>query len=48
MFREKRSLYFRHFRLNTAETDVSDQRGRKKTAELHTSGAQRAEVGEGR
>ena len=27
----------------TADTGVSDERGRKKTAELHTSGAKRAE-----
>ena len=32
----------------TAETGVSDDRGRRKTAELHTSGAKRAEqLGEG-
>ena len=42
MFRAKRPLYLRHFRLDaTAETDASDQRGRRKTAELHTSGAKR-------
>ena len=41
----KRPLYFRHFKLDeTAETDVSDQRGRRKTAELHISGAKRAET----
>ena len=28
----------------TAETGVSDQRGRRKRAELHTSGAKRAET----
>ena len=45
MFKAKQPLYFRHFRLDeTAETDVSEQRGRKKTAELHTSGAKRAEA----
>ena len=44
MFTEKRPYIFRHFRLDeTAETDVSDPRGRRKTAELHTSGAKRAE-----
>ena len=48
MFRAQRSSYFRHFGLDeTAETDVSDQRGRKKTAELHTSGAKRAETWRG-
>ena len=48
MFRTKRSLYLRHFRLDeTAETDVSDQRGKRKTAELHTSGAKRAETWRG-
>ena len=48
MFKAKRPLYFRHFRLDeTAETDVSDQRGRRKTAELHTSGAKRAETWRG-
>ena len=36
MFKDKRPLYFRHFRLDeTAKTDVSDQRGRKMTSELH-------------
>ena len=41
MFKVKRPFFkFRHFKLNeTAETDVSDQRGRRKTAELYTSGA---------
>ena len=38
MFRAKRPLDL------TAETDVSDQRGRKKTAELHTSDAKRGEA----
>ena len=48
MFTAKRSLYFLLFRLDeTAETDVSDQRGRRKTAELHTSGAKRAETWRG-
>ena len=48
MFTSKRTLYFRHFRLDeTAETDVSDQRGRRKTAHLHTSGAKQAETWRG-
>ena len=48
MFTAKRSLYFRRFQLDeTAEKDVSDQRWRRKTAELHTSGAKRAELGDG-
>ena len=48
MFKAKRTLYFRHFRPDEAtETSVSDQRGRKKTAELHTSGAKRAETWQG-
>ena len=48
MFRGKRRLYFRNFRLvKTAETDFSDQRGRRKTAELHTIGAKRAETWRG-
>ena len=32
---------------HTGETDVSDQRGKRKTAELHTSGAKRAETRRG-
>ena len=49
LFTAKRTLYFRKFRLNeTAETDVSDQRARRKTAELHTSGTKRAETWRGR
>ena len=48
MFRAKRTLIFRYFRLDeTAEKDVSDQGGRRKTAELHTSGAKRAETWRG-
>ena len=48
MFTAEQSLYFRHFRLDeTAETDVSDQRGRRKTAELRTSGATRAKAWRG-
>ena len=45
MFTGKQTSYFRHFGLDeAAETGVSDQRGRRKTAELHTSGAERAET----
>ena len=45
MFRAKITLYFRHFRLDQAvEMDVSDQRGRRKTADFHTSGARRSET----
>ena len=50
MFKAERPLYFRQFRRDeTAETDLSDQRGRRKTAELelHTSGAKRAETWRG-
>ena len=40
--------YISDFKINeAAETDVSDQRGRNKTAELVTSGAKRAELGKG-
>ena len=46
MFRAKRSLYPQHQTDESAETSVSDQRGRK-TAELHTSGAKRAETWRG-
>ena len=43
MLTAKRTLYFRRFRLDeTGAPGVSDQRGRRKTAELHTSGAKRA------
>ena len=45
VFTAKRPLHFRRFRLdNTADADVSGQRGRRKTAELHTSCAKRAET----
>ena len=45
MFTGKPALYFRHFRLDeAAETGVSDQRRRRKTAELHKSDAKRAET----
>ena len=45
MFRAKCPLYFRHFGLDeTAKADVSDQQGRRKAAELHTSGAKRGET----
>ena len=48
MFRAKRPLYLRHFRLNkTAETDVSGKRRRSKTAELHTAAPNELELGEG-
>ena len=48
MFTAKRPLSFRHFRLDEmAETDVSDQRGRRKTAEIHTSGAKQIETWRG-
>ena len=46
LFRAKRPLYLRHSRIDkTADsyTHVSDQRGTK-TAEIHTSGAKRAET----
>ena len=45
MSRAKRPLYLQRFRLDeAAETDVPEQRGKRKTAELHTSGAKRAET----
>ena len=48
IFRAKGPLYLRHFSLDdTAETDASDQRGRRKTAKLHTSGAKRDETWRG-
>ena len=48
MFRAKRPLYLRYFRLDeTAETCISDQRVRRNTAELQTSGAKRAETWRG-
>ena len=48
MFTSKRILYFRNFRLQeTAAMGMSDQRGRRKTAELDTSGAKRAEAWQG-
>ena len=48
MYGAKRPLSLGHFRLDeTAETDVSDQRGRRKAAELHTSGTKRAETWRG-
>ena len=48
MLRAKRPSYLLHFRLDgAAETGVSDQRGRRKTAELDTSGAKRAESWQG-
>ena len=48
IFRAKRPICFRNFRLDqTAETDVSNQRGRREAAEVHTSGAKRAETWRG-
>ena len=45
MFRAKQPLHLRHSDLDeTADTGVSEERGRRKTAELHTSGAKRAET----
>ena len=45
VFRSKRTLHFRHFTLDeTADTSVADQRGKRKSAELHTRGAKRAET----
>ena len=49
MFTGKRTLPFQHFRLDEeAETGVLEKRGRRKTAELHTSGAKRAKTWQGR
>ena len=49
MFTSKRTLYLRQFKLDeTAVPDVCDQRGRRKTAELDTSGAKRAATWQGR
>ena len=48
MLTSKRTLYFRYFRLDeTAAPGVPDQRGRRKTAELDTSGAKRAATWQG-
>ena len=46
MFRATRPLYLRHVSdmHEAAEKGVSDERGRRKTAELHTSGAKHAET----
>ena len=46
MFRAKRPAYLRHMSdvHETAETSVSDERGKRKTADLYTSGAKRAET----
>ena len=44
MFTAKRTLYYPHFSPDEAqETGVSDQRGGRKTTELHTTGAKQAE-----
>ena len=49
MFTSKRTSHFRHFRLDeTAATDVSDERGRRKTVELHTVAPNELKLGEGR
>ena len=49
MFTAMRYLYLRHLLdiHKTAEKGVSDERGRGKTAELHTSDAKRAETWQG-
>ena len=49
MFRAKRPYYLRHMSdiHETAEKGMPDERGRRKTAELHTSGAKRAETWRG-
>ena len=48
MLRAKRLLYLRHFQLDEkVETDVSGQRERRNTVELHTSGAKRVETRRG-
>ena len=48
MFKAKRRIYFRQLRLyETEETGVSDQRGRRKTAVLNTSGVKRAKTWRG-
>ena len=45
IFMANRPVYYRRFRREeTAATEVFDQRGRKKTAEFHKSGANRAEI----
>ena len=48
MFTGIRTLHFRHFRVGeAAETGVLDQREKRKTAELDTSGDKRAETWQG-
>ena len=48
MFRVKRPLYFRLFRLDeTAETDVSDQRGRRKQHSFTQAASNELKLGEG-
>ena len=47
-FRAKRPSYLRHSDIDeTAETGASDEQGGRKTAELHTSGTNRAETRRG-
>ena len=47
MFRAKRRLHLRHCINKTAEKGVSDQRGKRKTAEFRTSGAKRVKTWRG-
>ena len=48
MFTAKRSLYFLLFRLDeTAETDVSDQRGRRKQHSFTQAASNELKLGEG-
>ena len=48
MFRAKRYVHLRRSDIDeTADTDVSDERGRRKTVELHTSGTKRADTWRG-
>ena len=48
MFRAKRPLHLRHSDIDDiADTGVSYERGRRETAEVHTSGAKRAEMARG-
>ena len=48
MFTSKQTLYFRYFRPDeTAAPGVSDQRGRRKTAEINTSSTKRAATWQG-
>ena len=48
MFRAKRPLHLRHFRLDeTAETDVSDQRRKRKTNSFTQAAPNELKLGEG-